>query len=55
MKPNYKKVKVLKAHCPECKVQLAGDNSIALPWTCECGKWEANKYPFTGEYKIITP
>lgn len=54
MHPEYKKVKILMPHCPECKEQLKGNNSIANPWHCSCGYWDAIIYPlFKGEYKII--
>lgn len=52
MKPEYKRVKILAPHCPNCKQELMGNNSIALPWQCECGVWQANKYPFMGEYEV---
>jgi hypothetical protein len=40
LKPIYKKVKVLVPHCPVCGEQLSGNNSIMMPFTCKCGKWE---------------
>ena len=54
MKPVYKRVKMLMPHCPKCGEQLAGNNSIANPWVCECGIWV--HIPFTclvsSEYEI---
>jgi hypothetical protein len=53
MYPKYKPIEILKEYCPVCDEQLQGNNSIAFPWKCKCGTWEAVKYPFTGEYEII--
>lgn len=55
MHPEYKKVKISMAHCPKCKEQLMGNNSIANPWLCSCGWWKPIEYPFKGEYQIIKP
>lgn len=52
MRPIYKKVSIAMPHCPKCKEQLSGNNSIVLPWRCACGVWESNKYPFLGEYEV---
>lgn len=41
-------------YCPVCKQQLGGDNSYSRPYMCKCGVWTANKYPFDGEYEIIS-
>lgn len=50
--PVYRKVSVAMPHCPICNEQLLGNNSIAFPWTCSCGKWESSwLQPFN--YKII--
>ena len=38
--PVYKTVKVRMPHCPICKMQLVGNNSISHPWVCDCGEWE---------------
>ena len=40
MKPIYKRIKQLVAHCPDCGEELGGNNSIAFPWTCTCGIWK---------------
>lgn len=40
--PEYKRIKVLMPHCPDCKEQLQGNNSIVQPWECKCGIWESN-------------
>lgn len=53
MKPIYKAVKDMVEHCPKCGERLGGNNSIARPWTCSCGTWEAVHHPFRGEYQII--
>lgn len=53
MKPIYKKVPTVVPVCPKCKVKLSGNNSMVLPWTCNCGEWKSNHYPFDGEYEII--
>ena len=54
MKPIYKRVQILKEHCPKCGEQLKGNGSYALPWNCSCGEW---KFIVTEEnlieYKII--
>ena len=39
LKPIYKSVKIMMPHCPNCKEQLRGNNSIAMPWNCSCGEW----------------
>jgi hypothetical protein len=39
------------ATCPTCEQQLSGNNSIAHPWICKCGKWSPI-YPFKGQYEI---
>ena len=55
MRPVYKKIKVVKEHCPKCGEELSGNNSFVSPWECSCGVWEAEqKWPFRGEY-IIKP
>lgn len=57
--PYYKKVKVLKAHCPICNEQLKGDNSAILPYICSCGEWRYNvvtfKFDITKEEKKDEP
>lgn len=54
MKPIYKRVKVLKEHCPKCGEQLMGNNSYNTPWTCSCGQWSATgEYPWDGEYEVL--
>jgi len=51
MKIEWKKTKALIPHCPECKQILGGNNSILMPYNCECGQWE---YDFkNNEYKLI--
>lgn len=35
----WKKRKVFVPTCPNCKEQLQGDNSMAYPYKCKCGKW----------------
>lgn len=42
--PDYKRVKVLMAHCPTCGEMLRGNNSSFSPWRCSCGiwKWDGN-------------
>lgn len=52
MKPIYKKINILMPHCPKCKEQLGGNNSMVLPWECTCGMWIADTYPFLGEWEI---
>jgi len=52
MRPVYKKVKVIKPHCPNCGEMLLGDNSMISPYECKCGIWEPILYPFEGEYKL---
>lgn len=42
MKPEYKKVKTLQPHCPECGEMLSGNNSLVLPWKCSCGTWKSD-------------
>lgn len=55
-RPEYKRVKVMMPHCPVCKEQLRGDNSINRPWECSCGVWEsANMFDYTGAYVIVPP
>ena len=54
MNPEYKKVKVIKEHCPTCKEQLMGNNSMVLPWQCSCGIWKvAPNYHYDGTYIIV--
>ena len=54
MKPDYKRVKVLRPHCPKCKEILSGNNSMALPYECSCGVWEIETCldMFDIDYKI---
>lgn len=42
MKPTYKYIKQLVPHCPVCKNQLAGNNSMTFPYVCICGIWLYN-------------
>jgi hypothetical protein len=50
--PVYKIAKILKPHCPVCKMILSGDNSTSDPWKCFCGEWEnTSKNPFDFEIK----
>jgi hypothetical protein len=52
IQPVYKVVKVSKPHCPNCEEQLAGNNSIALPYNCSCGVWKPNHLSQPIDYKI---
>lgn len=48
--PEYKRVNVFAPHCPVCKQQLSGNNSIMFPYKCECGTWDSDftkPYDFT--------
>jgi len=47
----YKRVKVAMPHCPICKKQLSGDNSLILPYRCDCGEWESD-YLNPGYFRI---
>lgn len=38
--PKYKQIKTLAPFCPICTEQLQGNNSVMLPWKCQCGEWE---------------
>lgn len=38
--PLYKRVKVMMPHCPICRDELSGNNSIDRPWKCSCGTWK---------------
>jgi tRNA(Ile2) C34 agmatinyltransferase TiaS len=51
VKPEYRKVKVLKPHCPVCKQMLYGEGSMILPYKCKCGTWKWNFT--TEEFTII--
>lgn len=51
MRPEYKKVRVMKPHCPVCGNMLFGDNSMINPWRCPCGEWH-NTFQDPFEYEI---
>ena len=42
MKLQYKKQTILAPYCPICKEFLEGDNSLAFPYSCQCGIWESS-------------
>jgi hypothetical protein len=52
--PVWKKVKVLRPHCPICKEELSGDNSQMFPYKCFCGFWKGD-WMTPGIYKITPP
>lgn len=52
VKPQYKRVKMLMPHCPNCKEMLSGNNSISFPWECSCGIW-VSEFQNPGEYEIM--
>ena len=33
-------LKKLVPYCPICNQDLSGNNSLALPYECECGIWD---------------
>lgn len=39
--PYYKRIEVVKLHCPICNQCMTGDGSIVLPYQCKCGVWKA--------------
>lgn len=45
MKPEYKKITIWAEHCPVCKEELLGNNSVISPWRCKCGIWRS-RYPY---------
>ena len=51
MTPDYKRVKILMPHCPKCKEQLSGNNSIITPWKCSCGTWKM-ELTNQGDYEV---
>ncbi|KKN71719.1 hypothetical protein LCGC14_0417850 [marine sediment metagenome] len=46
----YKRVKILKEHCPVCEEEARGNGSGILPYQCSCGVWE---YVSPGKFKIV--
>ncbi len=54
--PIYKMVKMPMPHCPVCGQKLGGNASVALPYSCACGVWEADYsgLGFRGFYRIKT-
>jgi len=52
IRPEYKRIKKLCPHCPICKEELSGNNSIMNPWNCSCGVWVAVGHNFIGQYDI---
>ncbi|QGH73348.1 MAG: zinc-ribbon protein [Siphoviridae sp. cttb18] len=53
--PVYKRVKMLMPHCPVCKEQLSGNNSMVSPYRCSCGEWESDWFNGkVGNFKIKT-
>ncbi len=50
--PFYKKVSKFEPHCPLCKKELRGENSMLLPYQCDCGIWKSS-FTSPNEYKII--
>lgn len=40
--PKYRRVPVPMPHCPRCKEQLRGNNSMISPWECSCGVWKSS-------------
>lgn len=53
-KPEYKKVARVMPHCPVCKQELLGNNSVVSPFRCACGEWRYIAFgQGAGDYMVI--
>jgi hypothetical protein len=38
----WRRIRTLAPHCPECGQQLLGNNSLVNPYRCSCGIWQSD-------------